>query len=97
MQYKVYDKEYTLHYRELVEQYNKFTAMEDEEFMENLPAAAHLASIIGYLKEFDLDESIGDEGIIHQLIHLMECPEGYTEDSSVKPIRALFKEKLFLK
>ncbi len=97
MQYKVYDKEYTLRYRELVEQYNKFVTMSDDEFLSNLPQAAHLACIVGYLKEFDLNESISDEGIIHQIIHLMECPSGYTEGSSVKPIRELFKAKLFIK
>ena len=46
--------------------------MTDEEFLNNLPSAAHLACFIGWMKELSLNELVGDQGIVHELIHLMD-------------------------
>lgn len=83
---------YGLSYSELREQYERFVNMSDVEFLGNLSAAAHTACIIGWLKELGADATIGDTGIVHQLIHLMQVP-GVV---SLKKIRKQFKELLRL-
>lgn len=83
---------YSLSYSELKEKYDKFVGMSDVEFLGNLPAAAHTACIIGWLKELGADATIGDTGIVHQLIHLMQLP-GVVP---VKSVRKQFKELLRL-
>lgn len=74
MDYLVNGLEYRLSYRELREQYLEFCRLSDEEFMSRLPAAIHLACVIGYLKEINTTEALSDKGIIHELVHLLHIP-----------------------
>lgn len=65
---------YSLSYRELRERVQEFVDMTDEKFLESLPEAAHLACIVSWVKELGIDETVGDEGVVHQIMHLMTCP-----------------------
>lgn len=65
---------FSLHYAELKQEHARVCMMDDEEFMTNLPEVTHLAVAIAYTKELGLDETLGDCGIIHQLLHLMHIP-----------------------
>lgn len=94
MEYLVNGNKYNLSYSDLKEKYITFKNMSDQEFKENLPDAAHLACIICYLKEIPSYNCISDEGIIHELIHLMTCPNEPVVD--LQEIRELFNKQLEL-
>ena len=84
--------QYTIHYRELRSRYARFCEMSDDDFIKALPEAAHLACIIGWFKELDADMTIGDTGIIHELIHLITG----AETQGLPIIREMFREYLKL-
>lgn len=94
MDYQVEGKTYVLRYQQLREEYLRHCAMSDKEFMANLPSATHLACIICYLKETPSYVCLSDEGIVHQLIHLMHIPD--CPVIRLRPIRSLFKRTLML-
>ncbi len=94
IEYLLEDKKYVLSYQDLREEYIRICEMTDEEFLKNLPAAAHIACVICYLKEIPTYLALCDIGIVHELIHLMHIPEGNT--TSLKEIRDLFKQHLLL-
>jgi hypothetical protein len=66
---------YSLHYAELKQEHARVCMMTDEEFIACLPEVTHLAAALSWLKELSMDETLGDCGIIHQLIHLMHIPD----------------------
>lgn len=74
MIYLVDSLPYELSYRNLRNEHTKIINYTDEEFMANLVEITHLACIISYLKELPIECTLGDTGIIHQLIHLMHIP-----------------------
>jgi hypothetical protein len=94
IEYVLEGRNYLLSYQQLREEHYRFCSMKDEEFMANLPAAAHLACVICYLKETPGYVALCDIGIIHELIHLMHIPEGNT--TTLREIRKLFEETLKL-
>ena len=89
IEYVLDGKSFSLSYQSLREDYYRFCNMTDEEFMNNLPSAAHLACIICFLKEAPSYVVLSDTGIIHELIHLMHIPEGNT--TTLREIRKLFE------
>jgi hypothetical protein len=93
MDYLVNGHKYKLSYRQLKEHYNQFCDMTDEEFLKNLPGAAHLACIICFIKEIPTSSCLNDEGIIHQLIHLIDIPSTKKE---LPEIREEFRRELQL-
>lgn len=93
--HETYDgKKFHLSYQELRGHYYRFVSMKDEEFRRNLPDAAHFACVVCWLKEVGPDASIGDTGIVHQLIHLMTI--GDDPIVQIKDVRKQFKKLLFL-
>jgi len=88
------DKKYGLSYSELREGYNRFIEMSDTEFLSKAAEAAHLACIICWFKEIGPDYTIGDNGIVHELIHLLAIPDEPLVN--LKDIRKQFKETLYL-
>ena len=85
---------YGISYSELKEQYYKFIKMDDDDFLANLAAAAHFACIVGWFKEIGIDATIGDTGIVHELIHLIHIPDDAS--TSLLDVRRQFKELLLL-
>lgn len=94
MEYLVEGKKYNLSYQELREEYTKHIEMSDEEFMQNLPSALHLACIVCFLKETPTYLTLNDTGIIHQLVHLLHL--GDTPLDPLNEIREQFKRDIFL-
>lgn len=86
---------YSLSYTEMKEQYHKFVKMSDDEFVENLPAALHFACFVCWFKEIPTYVCLIDDGIIHELAHLLHKDVGYGK-YELKKIRKLFKEQLKL-
>lgn len=68
-------KNYTYSYTEMREHYQRVIAMTDEEFKESLPEINHLTCAICFFKEIKADRLLRDDGIIHQLAHLMHIAD----------------------
>lgn len=96
MEYLVSGRKYSVSYAELRLEYERHCAMTDEEFMKNLPSAAHLACIICWLKGVDPDRSIGDRGIVHEIVHLMHVPGDPAISEDFPRIRRDFRRILKL-
>lgn len=84
---------FSLSYQELREHYLNFCDMSDDEFLEKIPDALHLACIICFLKEIPTYICLTDKGIIHELVHLLK-ENGTT--TSLEEIRDSFKQTLSL-
>lgn len=67
--------QYNFVYSDLTELFNKYSAMTDEEFMKNLIEILHFSCFISYLKGYGVEMTLSDEGIIHQLVHLLHIPD----------------------
>lgn len=88
MLYKVGEEEFSFSYRELREKHKEMCNLSAKEFWteQNLIDAAHLACMISYLKELGIEATISDRGIVHELIHALDCiknghtPEDYGID-----------------
>lgn len=74
MTYSVGNNKYYLSYNNLQERYLEVVNYTDEQFKTNIIEILHLACIISYFKELPAECTISDEGIIHQLVHLMHIP-----------------------
>lgn len=94
MEYLVEGSKYSLSYKQLREHHTRFCGLSDEEFMNELPSALHLATVICYLKELPTYNVLSDKGIIHQLVHLLEQPDEPTND--LQEIRQQYQKDLFL-
>ena len=92
MRYVVNGNEYEVSYTELRTLYNEFCNMSDVEFREKILDALHLACIIAYFKNIPTQYILSDEGIIHDLVHLMQDENVRT----IQEIREEFKETLKL-
>jgi hypothetical protein len=88
MEYIVDGSHFIFSYQEVKDKCYEFSNMKDEDFVNNLPAATHLACVVCYFKEVPTYLCLSDKGIIHELIHLMHIPEGNT--TTLKEIRKLF-------
>lgn len=94
IEYIVDDSRFLLSYQSLREEYFRFCQMKDDEFIKEIPAAAHLACVICYFKEVPGYVCLSDKGVIHELIHLLHIPDGNT--TSLRDIRNLFEQTLKL-
>lgn len=86
--------EYSFNYQELKFRYEDICQYSDEQFMEELPEIAHLACIVSYLKGLGAQATIGDKGIVHELLHLMTEPDEPT--NSLQEVRKSFNDKIKL-
>jgi hypothetical protein len=84
MHYITNGKRYSISYKELKYHYNSLVSMDDQTFMENIPTALHIACIISFFKELSNDCTLGDEGIVHQLVHILTGDLGPTRLSDVR-------------
>lgn len=94
MDYLVNGKTYSLSYQELRESHASFVAMSDQEFLEALPAALHIATFLCWFKELPASSVLADDGIIHQLAHLLHIPDEPLID--LAEIRKAFNDQLAL-
>lgn len=75
---------YSWSYKELRDRYNEVLDWGDDNFMNRLPEILHLACIICFIKETPVEHSLGDEGVVHQIAHLIHIPEEYPDISLVR-------------
>lgn len=64
-----------MHYKDLKNQYETFCAYDDEQFLKLLPDIIHFACLVSYFKQLSVAQTLSDEGIIHQLVHLLHIPD----------------------
>ncbi len=72
MEYLVNDKKYLFSYSELKEDYVKYISMSDAKFFSDIPKVLHFVCIVAYIKETPTYILMSDEGLVHQLVHLMD-------------------------
>jgi len=83
---------YTISYQDLKSEYFRFASMTDSQFHENILGAIHLALAISWFKELGADMTIGDAGIVHELVHLMQG----ISDIGIDAVRTMFDNYLEL-
>ncbi len=71
MEYLVNGTKYNLSYSDLKERYINISELSLDRFLLILPEVLHLTCIISYLKEIPSYVTLSDEGLIHQLVHLL--------------------------
>tara|TARA_Y100001938_G_C8051618_1_gene412098 strand:- start:1008 stop:1319 length:312 start_codon:yes stop_codon:yes gene_type:complete len=69
-EYKRGDKTYIYDAKVLEFQYNTFKNMTNDEFIENIIDALHFACYVSWLNKLNTDQTLADNGIIHELVHL---------------------------
>jgi len=94
MQYKVGKEFFGFSYQEVKDSYERHLSMSDKKFIKNLPSAIHLAVFICYLKQIPAYNCLADDGIVHELVHLLHL--GESPHTKVKKIRKQFKKELKL-
>lgn len=93
MDYLVNNKRFSFSYKELKDQYLTFIEMSDEEFFADLPKLLHFVAFVAFLKEIPTNTLLCDDGLLHELIHMLNGTELVT---GKEEIRELFKELMRL-
>lgn len=89
----------TVSYQSLRNDYMKYTRMSDEEFMANVQYAMHFAIYCCWYKENIAQQVLADDGVIHELHHLLLEREGWDQRGATKrlgEIRKTFERDLLL-
>lgn len=95
--YIVGDATYSFDYQELKREYRRLCLLPDEQFTKELPAALHFAVFVCWVKGLSAQYVLRDDGIIHQLVHLLHLPDEPIITCELPQIRQLFTEQLELK
>jgi hypothetical protein len=85
---------YILDYRELADCFSRYAAMTNNEFKAAIPEILHYACIVACLKGLGAEATLSDEGIIHELVHLLVIPD--EPMVNINQIRGRFDELLCL-
>jgi hypothetical protein len=83
---------YALSYQKLREEHARLCALPDADFLRELPAALHLACIVSWLKELGAEATVGDHGIVHELVHQLHLGT----ETPLGTVRAQFAQVLRL-
>lgn len=95
--YRGETRHYGISYADLRDEHRELCSMSTSDFMSRLPRAIHLACVIGWLKELPADATVGDAGIVHELVHLICGTYDHEErNSTFAAIRKQFAEVLRL-
>lgn len=95
IEYTSGDHKYTISYSDLREHYHRFVSMSNQEFIKALPSAIHFACIVCWFKEVGPEASLSDQGIVHQLAHLLEFGDTLKTEP-LRQVRKNFKSILYL-
>lgn len=68
--YLVNTDEYSLSYQELKNSYHNYRSLTNEDFIRRIKEILHFACIVIWMKERS-EYALRDDGVIHQLIHLL--------------------------
>lgn len=93
MEYLAGDKRFSFSYKELKEKYLEYVDYTDEMFLANIKEILHFVAFVSYLKEIDSKSLLADDGLIHELVHLLNDVETV---ENLEDIRNNFKELMKL-
>lgn len=71
-EYKVGDTEYVFDKKRLKRLYTTYINYSNQEFVDNIVDVLHFACYVSWLKEIDADTLLADDGLIHELVHLLK-------------------------
>ena len=94
MFYIVDDKRYYFKYSDLVGLFSKYEQYTDSEFIDNIVEILHFACFVSYMKGLSLEETLSDEGIVHELVHILHIGDEPTISSKITEIRNKFNKLL---
>jgi hypothetical protein len=81
---------YNFSYQEIKNDYHKFKDMTDQEFIDNALDILHFCCFVSYLKELPAHAVLVDDGIIHELVHIISDDTRETAISKIDEIRKTF-------
>lgn len=84
MEYLVNNKKFSFSYRELQNFYEEFIYMSDEEFFADIPKLLHFVSFVAFFKEIDTQILHSDDGLLHELIHILNGIETVEEKENIR-------------
>jgi hypothetical protein len=96
MDYVLNGNRYSASYQDLREEHARFVRMTDKRFLKELPAAMHFAVFVCWFKELPTSQVLSDEGIVHQLAHLIHLKGEPLVMGRLGEIRELFDQQLGL-
>ena len=90
--YKVGNKEFLFDIKSLQYSFKQYKNYNDEEFLNDIENILHFAVYMCWLKEIPSDICLSDDGIVHQLVHLLK--RSTKKHSDIKEIRKNFNKFL---
>lgn len=87
---------FSVSYSDLQQEFVRYREMSDEMFKDNLAGAIHFAVFVCWFKELQTQHTCADDGIIHQLVHLLHIGDDMCMHGKLPGIRKLFNEQLEL-
>ncbi|KAA5840200.1 hypothetical protein F2A38_19410 [Pseudomonas chlororaphis] len=96
MEYLIGNNHYSASYQDLREEHARFAGMTDKRFLKELPGALHFAVFVCWFKELPTSQVLSDEGIVHQLAHLIHLKAEPLVMGRLGEIRDLFDQQLRL-
>lgn len=88
--YKIGNKEYKYNPSLLRMHYEEFTDMSDADFIQSISRVLHFACFMSFVKNLSHIDTLSDQGIIHELVHLAN--ENTRKYSNIKEIREKFED-----
>lgn len=94
VEYKINNKNFLFDYKTVKKEYNRFKEMDDKSFLINIVDALHFACYVSWIKNTPTKETLSDQGLIHQLVHLLK--ESTADCVNLKELRVLFNKNLII-
>jgi len=91
-EYKVGETNYIYDKKNLKRLYTKYINCSDQEFVDNAVDILHFACYVSWLKEIDTDTLLADDGLIHELVHLLK--QGTRNCVNIETLREKFDNLL---
>lgn len=75
MEYIIENKRFSMDYQDLKKTYEEIIKYSDTEFLDNIPRILHFCSFVAYIKNIPTSTIHSDDGVIHELIHILNDVE----------------------
>lgn len=94
-EYLVGNQRYVIDYPDLKRLYKLYSNYSNAEFLADLPNIIHFACFVAWFKQMAAYNVLGDDGIIHELVHLLV--HIYDDDETyLHEIRAKFNKQMII-
>jgi hypothetical protein len=82
--------QYAMSYSSLHEDYLRYSSMDDAEFLDNAISILHFSCFVCFVKELRSERVLSDNGVIHELIHLIDPATNEAAVKRLSEIREIF-------